>query len=298
MERIIKNGWINFWRHFWLSSATISVMVLMLLVVSGLLVLNVATQTTVSMIQDKVDISVYFETFAEEKEILELRDSLLTFEEVKSVDYVSRQEALDAFKARHKDNQLILNALKELDDNPLEAVLNIKAYQASQYEAISQFLETGSHNEVIDKVNYRENEELISRLFSITNTTKKIGLGASLLLGLVALLVMFNTIRITIYSRRDEISIMRLIGASSWFIRGPFLVQGALIGIISASLSLVVTYTVLAFITEPASQFIPGLDLFDYFVSNALFIIGGQILFGMILGALSSFVAVRKYLKV
>lgn len=298
IERIIRSGWVNFSRNFWLSSATISVMVLMLILVTGLFVVNVMTQSVAQSIQDKVDISVYFVTDAPEEEILRVQSELAGFTEVKSVRYVSRDEALSEFRERHKDNPFILQALKEVGANPLQASLNIKAYQASQYQAIETFLSSGAHKDFIDKINYRENQALIERLFGITNNVKRAGVIAGMVLGAIAVLVTFNTIRMAIYSRRDEISIMRLVGASNWFIRGPFLVQGALVGVFSVAITFIITYLFLAAFSDRVEAFIPNLNLIGYFAANWFSILGFELLLGVVLGSFSSFIAVRKYLEV
>lgn len=298
LTRVIKDGWVNFWRNFWLSSATISVTVLMLFVVTGLLVLHVGTQAVLQILNDKVDISVYFETHADEEEILQLKSDLQSFREVRNVEYVSRSEALTNFKERHKENALILSSLRELDANPLEATLNVKAYEASQYRIIADFLESDTYKNIIDKVNYRENEALISRLFSVTNTVRRAGLALSMVLGLVAALVTFNTVRLAIYSRREEIGIMRLVGAGAWYVRGPFLVQGLLVGVFSSLITLGLSYVAVAFVSDRVSRFIPGLDLLHYFAIHSAAIIGFEVGLAVILGVASSFIAVRKYLRV
>lgn len=298
LARVIKDGWVNFWRNFWLSSATISVTVLMLFVVTGLLVLHVGTQAVLQILNDKVDISVYFETHADEEEILRLKSDLQNFREVRNVEYISRSEALTNFKERHKENALILNSLRELDANPLEATLNVKAYEASQYQAIADFLESETYQNIIDKVNYRENEALIGRLFSVTNTVRRAGLALSLVLGLVAALVTFNTVRLAIYSRREEIGIMRLVGAGAWYTRGPFLVQGLLVGVFSSLITLGLSYMAIALVSDRVSRFIPGLDLLHYFAIHSAVIIGLEVGLAVVLGVASSFIAVRKYLRV
>lgn len=298
LSRIAKYGWLNFWRNFWLSGATVSVMVLMLFVITLVLGVNVATEHIASILQDKVDISVYFETTANEQDITALREELEEFSEVKSVEYTSREEALKRFKERHKDDPLILQAIREVGDNPLQATLNVKAFQASQYQAITTFLEDTRFEPLIDKVNYRENQSLINRLFAISAAIKRVGFGVTMLLGLIAVLVTFNAIRMAIYSQREEILIMRLVGASNWFIRSPFLIQGGLVGGFSAAITLTLTLIFLILFSYKISLAIPGLDLIAYMKTNWFLILLFEFLVGIGLGIISSFIAVRKYLRI
>ncbi len=297
-SRILKSGWLNFKRNIWLSTATISVFFLVLFVIASLLFLSFATTHVARTLEDKVDISVYFRESAPEGSILGLKDELLEFKEIKSVEYVSREDALATFKERHRDNPLIQASLEELEGNPLLASLNIKAFEASTYGAIAQFLERGAAGPLVEKVDYRENKELIDRLFTITGNIKRVGIAASLFLSLVALLVAFNTIRLAIYNERDSIAIMRLVGAGDWFIRGPFIVQGMLSGISAAALSMGVT-AVLAFaFSDRVNAFIPGLDLLGYLKTNFLLILMIEGGVGVLLGSLGSLIAIRNYLKV
>lgn len=298
LSRIFKSGWLSFVRNIWLSTATISVFFLVLFVIAGLLFLSFATTHVAQILEDKVDITVYFSDSAPEPRILDVQSQLLEFEEIKSVEYVSRSRALETFKERHKDNPLIQASLEELDENPLLASLNVKAYEASTYEAVAQFLEGGTAGSLVEKIDYRENKELIERLFTITGNIKRAGVAVSALLSFVALLVAFNTIRLAIYNERDSIAIMRLVGAGNWFIRGPFVVQGMLVGISAAVLSMVVVAVLVYTFSDRVNAFIPGLNLLGYLRTNFLLILALEAGVGVALGSLGSLIAIRNYLKV
>jgi cell division transport system permease protein len=298
LSRIIKSGWLNFWRNKWLSVAAISVMGLTIFVMTSLLLVNVLINSLVQALRDKIDISVYFNLDAPEEQILEARSSLVELEEVKSVEYVSREEALKRFKERHQDNPLLMQSLQELESNPLEASLNIKAQTASQYEQIVNFLNQSQYQEIVDKINYRQNQAIIAKLSSITKAIQQSGLVVSVILALMTILVTFNTIRLAIYSAREEINVMRLVGASNWFIRGPFIVEGALYGFIAAIITLVVFFPLLWFLAPKITAYLPGADLFYFFQMNFWQILLLQIVIGISLGVASSLVAIRRYLKV
>jgi len=298
LVRIIKTGFQNFWRNSWLSAATISIIVLTLFVISGLVLLNVVTQSVVSSLENKVDISAYFHAESPESKILSIRQELLKLPETKSAEYVSKIEALNQFKERHKDNPTLLQSVDELSDNPLEASLNIKAQNASQYASIVDFLGQAQYSSLIDKINYHQNKEVIDRVSGLASSIGRGGLIASFILALMAFFVTFNTIRLTMYNWKEEISVMRLVGASNWYIRGPFLVEGMVYGIMAALITIVVTYPVLYFVSPKVTSFLPEVDLLYFFEANI-----GQILIllmgvGAALGTLSSFIAIRRYLRV
>lgn len=295
--RILKAGWQGFWRNYWLSTATVSVMVLAMLVIAGVSLFNVTTQAIVANLENRVDISIYFNRETEEKKISDLRQELADLKEIKSIDYVSQDEALKKFRDKHQDNEVLLQSLQELDENPLEASLNIKANYASQYEAISNYLNQDRFKGVIEKINYNQNKEVIQRLNNLTGNMQRGGLIVSFLLAFLAILVSFNTIRLTMYTWRDEISVMRFVGAGNWFIRGPFLIEGILYGFVASIVTLILLFPVLYLISPKISNFLPEVDLMHFYQSNFfsfLFLMAGV---GIVLGGVSSAIAIRRYLK-
>lgn len=295
--KITKSGLKSFWRNGWLSTATISVMVLTLFVITGLLMLNVVGDALFKILQDKIDISVYFNLDTPEEDILKVKSELENLGEVKNVEYVSREVALKIFKEKHQDNLFLLQALKELESNPLEASLNIKAQEASQYEAISNFLEGGYYKDIIDKVNYKQNKEVIGKLSNIITNVRKAGVGLSGIFILIVILITFSAIRLTMYSSREEIRIMRLVGASNWFIRGPFIVEGALYGIFSSFAAIGLLYPTFLYTSPKLSGFLPIPSLFSYFQANLWSLFFLLLGIGVFLGVISSLIAIRRYLK-
>jgi len=294
--RIIKSGVTSFWRNKWLSSSAISMMSLAILGITSLLLVNVLINSLTANLEDKIDISVYFNLDASEDEILDARVDLVKLSEVRSAEYISTEEALKKFKDKHQDNNILMQSLDELDSNPLEASLNIKAQQASQYESIVGFFDQEKYSKIIDKINYLENKAVIARLTSITRSIRQIGLVILLVLAGLAVLVTFNTIRLTIYSSRKEIKVMKLVGASNWFAKGPFIVEGALYGVIAAIISLFVLYPFLWYLSPKITSYLPGTDLFYFFQANIIVLFLIQILVGVFLGTVSSLVAIRRYL--
>lgn len=295
--RIVKSGWQSFVRNYWLSAATVAVMILALFVIAGLTLFNVMTQAIVANLENRVDVSVYFNKDTEEAKVLSVRQELIGLPEVKSVDYVSQDQALAAFQERHKDNQVLLQSLQELDQNPLEASLNIKANEASQYEAISNYLSQDRFQGIIDKINYKQNEDIINRLTRLTGNIQMGGFIISLFLGLLAVLVTFNTVRLTMFTWREEISVMRFVGADNWFIRGPFMVEGVLYGIVSAIATIIVIFPILYFVSPKITNFLPEVDLMYFYQTNFLQFMLLLFGIGIVLGGVSSLIAIRRYLK-
>ncbi len=295
--RIIYYGVKNFIRNGWPSIATVGTMIIALLVFLGLILFNVTTTNALALIQDKIDISVYFKDNAPEDEILNIKQSLENLPEVKQVEYVSKDQALEIFKQTHKDDETIMQAINELDTNPLVASLNIRAKDPSQYALIADYLSSENLNKFIDSLSYSKNQVVIDRLNSIINTINQVGLVMTLILAFVAGLVIFNTIRLAIYSNRDEIGIMRVVGASNAFIRGPYLVSGIIAGIISALLSIIIAIPIVYVASPYINVFIPNFNMFSYFIGNIFNLILYQLIFGILIGGFSSFFAVRRYLK-
>ena len=298
IKRMAKYGFINFWRNGWVSLATVLVMFVTLFIIGSLLFINLLFTSTIERLQEKVDISVYFKTEAEEENILALYETMLKLDQVKAVEYISREEALIKFKERHKENSLINQSLLELDDNPLGASFNIQAKNPEQYEGVSRFLESGDYSGIIDKINYAQNKLVITRLSEILTSSKRIGFTATIFMVIIAILVSFNTIRLAIYTNKKKISVMRLVGASNNHIRGPFIIEGALYGIFASIIAVIIFYPFVLWLAPKALSFFGPPNLLDYYIKNFFEIFALLLITGVTLGAFSSFVAVRRYLKI
>jgi cell division transport system permease protein len=279
-------------------------MVVTLFVVSGLLISRAALSQTLTDLSQKVDVNVYFVTTAPEDQILSLKQQIEALPEVANVAYVSRDQALADFKERHKDDQLEIQALDELKSNPLGASLAIRAKQTSQYESISKFLSVspamvglGSDQEIIEKVNFLKNKTAIDRLSDLIATSKTLGLGVTIIFGFISVLIAFNTIRLAIYISRDEISVMNLVGAGHWYVRGPFVISGILYGVIAGVIVLVSLYPITLYLGPASARLFVSFNTYTFYIQNfpTLFlVIMGT---GIALGALSSYLAVHRYLN-
>lgn len=298
LSRVIKYGLVGFWRNGWLSTATIAIVFLVLVGFGGLIMFNSLANIVLTDIQDKIDISVYFKIDTQEDRMLELQRSLESLPEVKSVEYVSRDKALELFKEKHKDEPTYTQALEAVDTNPLTASLNIKARELKDYETIAGYLDKDAYREITDKVSYTQNVGAIDRLKQIKSTVQQGGLLLIVFISLIAALIIFNTIRLAIYSNREELAVMRLVGASNFFIRGPYMVEGIIYGITGSIMSVIIV-TIGVFYASPyAKIFVPDVNGWSYYLSNFFGFMTAQIAFGVGLGVISSYIAVRKYLKI
>ena len=302
-KRIIKSGFVNFWRNGFVSFASILVMTMTLFVIGLLIFVGATLEASLNQIKDKVDVKVYFVTNAQEEDILEFKKSLETLPEVAFVEYMSKEKALEQFKTRHKDDQLTLQALEELGENPLGANLNIKAKEISQYEGIVEFLKNKSALSatdgipIIDDVNPFKNKNAIDKLTKIIDSSKILGFIIIAIFVISSIIITFSTIKLAIYTARDEISVMKLVGASNSYIRGPFVFEGIMYGIVSAIITLILFYPLTIWLGPITKDFFGGMNLFDYYINtfSKIFLIIFSA--GILLGAISSYLAVRKYLK-
>lgn len=299
IKRIFKIGFVTFWRDGAVSFATVVIMVATLFVIGSLILVKAVLVETLTRVEDKVDITVYFKTTALENDIFALQNSVEKLAEVKRVEYISREDALLEFEARHSGNELITQSLEELDENPLGANLNIKTKELSQYESVANFLASAdSENLIIDKVNYFQNKVVIDKLSKIMDASKKLGWGISLILIFISIFVIFNTIRLAIFFSKEEISVMRLVGATNNYVRGPFIVEGAMYGIFATIITMILFYPFTLWVGAKTDSIGAGLNLFNYYLANFIELFFLLAFVGIILGALSSWLAVRKYLKV
>ncbi len=300
-KRIIRSGWINFWRNGIISLASVLIVTITLFVIASLIFLQAILQNSLTDLKNKVDVTVYLTRGASEPRILELKSEIEKIPEVASVEYVSAAQALEDFKEKHKNDYITLQALEELNGNPLTASLNIRADDPSQYEELAKALSAdnalGSSNaSIINKVNYYQNKVVIDRLTSVIDGARNLGFGITLVLIIISIIITFTTIRLTIYFAREEIGVMRLVGAENKYIRGPFMVEGMIYGVIAAIFTAIIFIPVTLWAGKSLSSFL-GMNLFQYYTSNFLQVFAIVLFSGIILGAISSFLAIRKYLR-
>ncbi|MCA9332778.1 ABC transporter permease [Candidatus Saccharibacteria bacterium] len=300
--RIIRAGFQNFARNLTLGIAAMAVMVITLTILLFSVIANATFIHTIEQITDKIDISVYLKDSVSEQRRDELITDLKRNENVKSVNYVSKEQALEIYKEQNADNVDLLVAISQTD-NPLPASLQVKPHNPNEIDAIKQYLEQPDIKELqSDETSYSgDRKEAIDKISQATTFFREAGLVGVVVFMIVSMLIIFNTIRMAIFNRRDELTIMRLLGASTIYIRGPFIVETVVYGVFAGVISISLVGAMFA---VSASAFgASSLGLLDISYANNFYssyfwlIVGAQIFIGVAIGATSSFVATRKYLK-
>jgi cell division transport system permease protein len=300
-RRIVRAGFVGFWRNAYVSMASVFVLTVALFVIGATMFLDQLLTTSLTTIQSKVDINVYFVPDASEEEIDRIRTAVAALPEVENVTYTTRQEALEEYRNRNQGNEIALQALEELNENPLGATIAVQARETSQYEEVARYLDEQKALEdvsapVIDVINYARNKDSIDTLTGIIEAVERTTFFVMVILLLAATLITFNTIRLAIYTSREEISIMRLVGASNMFIRGPFMLQGVMYGLLAGLLTLALFYPILIWVGPETAAFFE-INLFDYYMTNFKTIFGVIVGIGVGLGLVSSTLAVARYLR-
>lgn len=301
LKRVIKAGFKNFTRSGIISWAAVLVVTITLSVITTIILLQTVLYSSLNQIKDKVDVTIYFTVDASESKILSLKESLESLPEVDKISYISASDALALFRERHQNDYPTIAALDEIKENPLGGYLNVKAKEVSQYESIANFLKGDNSlilgaSSIIDKVNYHQNKMVIDRLNNIISGAQRLGFLTTLALIIISIIITFNTIRLTIFISKEEIGVMRLVGASKMRVRGPFMVEGAIYGIIATIITLILFLPMTAYLGNNMTNFL-GIDIYDYYISNFIQIFVIILLSGVVLGMISSFIAIRKYLN-
>ncbi|PJC56071.1 hypothetical protein CO026_02290 [Candidatus Kaiserbacteria bacterium CG_4_9_14_0_2_um_filter_41_32] len=301
-RRVLRSGFVGFWRSAYVSLASIFVITIALFVIGSTMMIDQLLVVSLQQLQAKVDINVYFVTTAGQDDIDALKTSLEALPDVAQVTYTSREQALAEYRAKYQSDTVAMQALDELKENPLGATVAIQAKAVSQYENIASFLDEQKaqeepQNPIISRINYADKRDSISKLQAIIDAVERASFITQIVLIIAAILITFNTIRLAIYTAREEISIMRLVGASNMFIRGPFMLQGVMYGVIAGVLALLMLYPILVWM-GPKTEIFFGLNIFDYFVSDFSNIFITLVGIGVALGLVSSVLAVARYLRV
>lgn len=268
--------------------------------INFLIIVNITTDAAIDIIKKKVDVSVYFKPDTTDNQVLEVKTYLSSLTQVKDINYISQQEALEKFRQQHRQDTVIIESLEELKDNPIGATLQIKAKSMDDYPEIMNVLDNSKYNTLILDKNFDDHKVYITKIKSLSENIKKIGFFTSGIFIFIALLIVFNTIRVAIYTHRQEIAIMKLVGATNWFIRSPFLLEAIFYGIIGCIFSIIVIYPLLSFIQPYLEDFFltEEFNVVKYFNNNFWKIFGLEILVVILLNIISSSIAIRRYLKV
>lgn len=298
LKRIIRTGFYSFFRNSFVSLSSILVMVVTLLFIGAIIFSSAWLSHALAEIKERVDVAVSFVHTVEESEVLAVKESIEALPEVSEIIYTPGDQVYEDFLERHRDDPDTLFALEEAGENPFGSRLNIKAFDPAQYAGIAEFLDSLEQREpdLIYSTNYFQNEVAIENLTRIIDSTQTFGTALAAVLIIISILITFNTIRLAIYISKEEISVMKLVGASTSYIRGPFVVVGVIYGVVSGLIALAIFYPVTWWLQPQVPDPIV-LNLFNYYLTNLWQISLILIVSGVFIGAVSSYLAVKKYLK-
>jgi cell division transport system permease protein len=310
--RIIRYGTQGFRRNIWLSVIAVITMTITLLMITVFMVGDiVANKKNEEFAKKNIDYVIFVKDSASQTDVDLFRTQLNSQPQVLSLSYVSKDDARKQFDDLFGNDPDLRGIITD-DNNPLPREINVRFSQASSIDSFDQFVRLDKFKAIVDKTSYQNNKQVINNYINVTNFLKILGLAFTGFFLIIAMLVILNTIRLTIYSRREEIEVMRYVGATQSYIRGPFIVEGVLFGVISALITSLIAWTVLSQLQKLITQtFNSGSTnaLSDVFASTLgvgqssvvssligylLFI---QLLVGVLLGVICSYLAVRRYLK-
>ncbi len=298
--RISKFALQNFWRNFWLSIITVSMLLLTLITINILLVMNVVTERAIGFVEDRIEVSVYFHETASEETITGAVEYMRGLAQVRDVETISAEEAYEQFVERHALDEEILASLEEIDSNPFGPTLIVKANSAEDFELILDSLENPQFADEIREKDFSNYQEIVTRIQETTDKIRAFGVVLSVIFMLIAILIVFNTVRIGIFIHREEIGIMRLVGASNWFIKAPFLLEMILLSMLAVGGTIAIMYPVLTMIEPRFNVYFgsEGVGLVEYFATNGVMVYGLEFLVLVVVTLVSTSLAMRRYLKV
>jgi cell division transport system permease protein len=297
--RIIKFSFQDIFRNIWLSIVTVTILVLALFSINMLLVVQVISQASIGAVKDKIDVSIYVKPDAPEEEILNLKNKIESISEVKSVSYVSKAEALESFRLRNEDNPELMQALKEIGKNPLSPSFTIKPKDVETSQQLINELNK-LDNTIIESKNFSDHKILLEKINAITKKVNEAGMAVSAIFIFITVLVIFNAVRVGIYTHRKEIGIMRLVGASNFFIHMPFVFSSLIFSFIGVCLIVAIFYPFLTLLQPYIEAFFVNynVNIITYYNSHFFQIFGAQLFGSALVNVIASYIAIRKYAKV
>lgn len=294
--RTLKEGFQNFYRNGWLTVATITILTISLYIISATVMIGMAANIILKNTEEKINISIYFNPEVQEQRITEIKDKLREYQEIKTVDYVSKEKALEDFLAV-ENNEAIKQSLEEIGENPLLPSLIVKANRSDQYPVIANAIENSNFQDEIARINYEEHKLVIERLNSIIRIVERTGTAMGIIFIVIATMITFNAIRITMFAHKQEFEIMRLVGASNLYVEMPYFFEGIFYGISASIISLILILLTFYFISSITGGLISRANLFSVFFDNFWMNFGILILSGVAMGVISGSIAIRRYLK-
>ena len=289
-EYFIKEVYTSFKRNIWMTLASIFTVVLSLFILGFFSIVILNLNKMADTLESQVQISVYLKDDLSQEEIDETKETLSKIEGLQDIKFITREEAMENFKERLGDQQFLLDALD--DTNPLPDSFSLTVTSPQQVKTIA---DTAAALDSVESASY--SQDVINHLFNLTHLIRLIGVALIILLTGAAIFIISNIIRLTVFARRKEIAIMKYVGATDWFIRWPFLLEGICLGFIGGGLATIFLYIVYNQVTQEIYEamaffpLIPQHPFIDY-ISLAILVAG------IIIGALGSTISLKRFLKV
>lgn len=303
VKRVFRSGFLNFIRNKTVSISSIAILTVTLLIIGIFFFFRGIFDYSLTQVQNKVDIKIYFKLDTPPTAISEVMAKMSSLSEVDSVTLTSSDDALTEFKVSHANDPITLEALKEVGYNPFGDMVTVIAKDTNSYESISNTLSAssnflGNNYNTIDKINYFELKPTIDRLNNIIKWINMAGYWIALIFIIISSLIIYNTIRLSIFIFKEEISVMKLVGASNMYIRGPFLIESSIYALLSTILSTLILWPMTYWVSDRTKVFFNGLDLFKYYIDNFFSLFLLLFIVSFLLSSISSLLAMRKYLKI
>ena len=300
--RMIKTSWQGLFRNGWLSLVAIFIMTQVLLLVGLFVSLNIGVNYVITAIADRIDVAIFFEDYATESNILVFQDKIKNVSGVKEVRYISAGEAKERYLENSQYNQQLLDLVGE-DESFFPASIEVQVTDPIIIEQVVGKVKELDDSKLISATSLEKNQTIIDRLRKFNRLLAYGNLILSLVLLIIALMIIYNTIRITIFTRKEEIEIMKLVGATDWYIRWPFIIEGTFYGImgaIVAFLLMVIFFRLGIWLLGEEYWSWQTLSLegniFGWRLFIQIFVI--QIIFGILVGAISSYLSTKRYLRI
>lgn len=295
LYRLTKLGIVNFWRNLWLSLVATFVVSLTLMTITFLLISAFAINSEIAEVKNRIDYEIYIQDNTSDQQLETLKTAIRNLVPITDIQEVSKTMAVDRYKEIFGDKENLISYIEQ--ENPLKESIIIRADNPEDLEKIDQLVGSEKYEDIVYSSSYSRNKEIITRLIGIIDFIQKAGVVVGILFVIIAVSVVFSIVRIAIYSRKDEIEIMKLVGATDWFVHGPFLIESAFYGIIGTVLALAFLAAIFYYVSLAASSYLGTSEgaFFDYISQYSLFIIAFQLLLGITISVSSAFVAIRKH---
>lgn len=296
--KILKLAFQNFFRNFWLSLTSIIIILLMIFALTLLYSINALGNQALQNISEKMDLGIYFKENLNQQTLNEMITELENCPEIKEIEYLSANDSLIKFKERHQEDPLILKSLEELGENPLGSSLSLKLINPAEHQVTLNIVGQEKYQEIIHNQNFYDYQELIALFDNFNNKIYHIGLIISAIFLIITILVIFTAIKMGAISRQKEIKIMRLVGASSFFIRAPFLIEGSLYALTAWLLNLAIVWPLSLFIQPQINNFLQiDFNLFNFLRFQSLQFWISLLVFSILISMIASSLAVNKYAR-